>query len=101
MKVLRDTLKTQIQPMMTFVMNQTMDDSWMNNHINGIAGNANWPPRRTALFNDYTNSAGAAQPPRQVQPSPVKRRISARSVPLAPRSTPHAATVPSLLSATV
>ena len=63
MKVLRDTLKAQIQPMMTYVMNQTMNDGWMNNHINGIAGNADWPPRRTALFNGYTNSAGAAQPP--------------------------------------
>ncbi len=63
MKVLRDTLKTQVQPMMTFVMNQTIDDSWMNNHINGIVGNADWPPRRTALFNGYTNAGSAFQQP--------------------------------------
>ncbi len=63
MKVLRDSLKAQVQPMMTFVMNQTIDDSWFNNHINGIAGNADWPPRRTALFNGYTAGNAVFQQP--------------------------------------
>ena len=41
---LKDTFKAQVQPLLTYIANQTLDESWYNNHVNATTG------RRAYLF---------------------------------------------------
>ena len=47
---LKDTFKAQIQPLLTYIANQTVDENWYNSHVNPTTG------RRAYLFSANTGS---------------------------------------------
>ena len=49
-QVLKDTFKAQVQPLLTYIANQTLDENWYNNHVNATTG------RRAYLFSTNTGS---------------------------------------------